>query len=128
MAVDIDDGGPLRSDIAAFYAGFGQPEVLRAALQDSLLIVPVTPDDRVCTSAVRGVRWVAAFTSLAEYATFEHARGIDADEVYRHHTVRGRWLIEYAEQRSDPTGVLVDIAGTRPMAFPPQVAEEPAGV
>ncbi|RMI32649.1 SseB family protein [Nocardia stercoris] len=128
--MDIVDSGPLRSEIAAFYSGFGQADVLRAAVRDSLLIVPITSDDRVWTSTVRGVRWMTAFTTLAEYAAFENARGVDADAVYRHHTVRGRWLVDYAEQRPDPTGVLVDIAGARPMAFPPRVdeAEGPAGV
>ncbi|MCM6774112.1 hypothetical protein NDR87_11575 [Nocardia sp. CDC159] len=125
-----DDGREcLRSEIAAFYAGFGQPEALRNAFRQAALLVPVTDDDRVYVSQVGGVDWLCAFTGIEEYARYMVTRshltegGIEADREYRYHTLWGWRLLEYAESREQPTGVAVDIVGAAPMAFPPDVSE-----
>ncbi|WP_327097059.1 SseB family protein [Nocardia vinacea] len=124
---DADRSDALRSEIAAFYAGFGQPEVLREAFLQASLLVPLIDEDRVYTSRLGGVDWVCAFTSVEEYARYMAARGVDPDQEYRYQTLFGWRLVEYAATRSEPTGVAVDITGSAPMAFPPEVTGEPVG-
>ncbi|WP_433620942.1 SseB family protein [Nocardia sp. CA-120079] len=120
---DLDGSHALRSEIAAFYAGFGQPEVLCAAFEQALLVVPLIDQDRVFTSRAGGIDWICAFTSVEAYARYMSARGVEPDQQYRYHTLLGSRLAEYAASRSEPTGVAVDMAGTAPMAFPPNVSE-----
>ncbi|MFE9324115.1 hypothetical protein ACIHDR_11930 [Nocardia sp. NPDC052278] len=120
---DFDGGAALRSEIAAFYEGFGQPGVLREAFGKALLVVPLIDGDRVFTSRVGGVDWICAFTSVEEYGRYMTARGVDPDQQYRYHMLLGSRLAEYAASRSEPTGVAVDMVGTAPMAFPPNVSE-----
>ncbi|MGF6889487.1 hypothetical protein ABIA39_008951 [Nocardia sp. GAS34] len=134
-AVGDQDGDGLarfRAEVAAFYAGFGQRELLVAAFEGAVFFVPLTDDERVFTAEVGGVRWVCAFTSQDELAAYWVRRGgVDPRREYRYHTVRGRRLAEYAAGRSEPTGVVVDAVGAAPMAFPPRVGEEaqmPVGV
>ncbi|WP_327114013.1 SseB family protein [Nocardia sp. NBC_01730] len=124
---DFDSGGALRAEIAAFYAGFGQPEVLQAAFRGAVLLVPLVDDDRLCTSRLGGVDWICAFTSVEEYARYMAARGVAGDQEYRYQSLLGWRLAEYAAGRSASTGVAVDITGSAPMAFPPQVPEDSAG-
>ncbi|MFE3543032.1 hypothetical protein ACFXK0_08680 [Nocardia sp. NPDC059177] len=124
--VDIDSAR-LRSEIAAFYAGFGVPSELTAAFESSALLVPLTgPQDRVFTLESGGVAWLCAFTGVEEYARFMTARGVVADESYRFHTFLGRRLREFAAGQPEPTGVAVDMLGAAPMAFPPAISEEPS--
>ncbi|KAA8883886.1 hypothetical protein F3087_37175 [Nocardia colli] len=126
---DTDGRGALRSEIAAFYAGFGQSDALQAAFRQAALFVPVTEEERVTISQLGGVDWLCAFTSIEEYARYMMARGyltengIGADREYRYHTLAGWRLLEYAESREQPTGITVDIVGSAPMAFPPEVTE-----
>ncbi|MGK8524392.1 hypothetical protein ACRS6B_23835 [Nocardia asteroides] len=126
---DDDGRDALRGEIAAFYSGFGQPEALRSAFRHAALLVPVTDDDRVYVSHLGGIDWLCAFTSLEEYARYTKARAdrtngdIAADREYRYHTLRGWRLLDYAESRDKPTGVAVDVVGSAPMAFPPDVAD-----
>ena len=125
-----DEGDPadLRSEVAAFYSGFGQPELLLAAFRRAALYVPLTEDDRVSTCAVGGVRWLCAFTDVAELAGWLSQRGVHPDGEYRYHTLLGWRLADYAGAQSDPTGVLVDAAGAAPIAFPPAVDEDGVAV
>ncbi|MCC3330932.1 SseB family protein [Nocardia abscessus] len=126
-----DDYGrdALRGEIAAFYGGFGQPEALLAAFRSAALLVPVSADDRVQVSQVGGIDWLCAFTSVTEYARYVMARGrmidggIEPDRQYRYHSLLGSRLLAYAESRDQPTGVAVDVVGSAPMAFPPDVTE-----
>lgn len=121
------DSVRLRSEIAAFYAGFGAPSELVAAFESSALLVPLTgPDDRVFTLESGGIAWLCAFTGIPEYARFMTARGVVADQEYRFHTFLGRRLHEFAAARPEPTGVAVDMLGAHPMTFPPDVSEDPA--
>ena len=125
--VDVDSGR-LRSEIAAFYAGFGAPGELTAAFESSALLVPLTgPEDRVFTLESGGIAWLCAFTGVAEYARFMTTRGVVADQEYRFHTFLGRRLREFAAAQTDPTGVAVDMLGARPMTFPPDVPNDSAG-
>jgi len=124
---DIDGGGALRAEIAAFYAGFGQPRVLLAAFRESALLVPLVDEDRLCTSRLGGIDWICAFTRVEEYARFMASRGVAADEEYRYQSLFGWRLADYAAERSEPTGVAVDITGSAPMAFPPEVSDESSG-
>jgi len=124
---EFDSGAALRAEIAAFYAGFGQPEVLAAAFRQAGLLVPLVDDDRLCTSRLGGVDWICAFTSVEEYARYMAARGVAGDQEYRYQSLLGWRLVEYAAGRSEPTGVAVDITGSAPIAFPPQVSEDSVG-
>jgi hypothetical protein len=121
-----DNSGALRAEIAAFYAGFGQPEVLAAAFRQAALLVPLIDDDRVYMSRLGGVDWICAFTSVEEYARYMAARGVAGDREYRYQSLLGWRLAEYAAGRSEPTGVAVDITCSAPIAFPPAVTEDSA--
>ncbi|MGY2112954.1 SseB family protein [Nocardia gipuzkoensis] len=126
---DDDGRTALQDEIAAFYSGFGQPVALLKALRQAALLVPVTDDDRVQLSQQGGIDWLCAFTSIEEYARYMTARGyltaggIEADRRYRYHSLYGWRLLAYAESRDQPTGVAVDVVGSAPMAFPPDVTE-----
>lgn len=122
------DTSALRAEIAAFYSGFGQPELLMSAFAEAVLLIQITHDDRTLVSQFEGVGWICAFTSVEEFARFQARRAVVPDREYRYHTVRGRRLAAHAASRPDPTGVLVDAAGAAPIAFPPQVGDmSPAG-
>ncbi|MGF0318535.1 hypothetical protein [Nocardia fluminea] len=127
MSVVDVDSARLRSEIAAFYAGFGVSSELSAAFESSALLVPlVGPEDRVFTLESGGLAWLCAFTGVEEYARFMSARGVVADQSYRFHTFLGQRLREFAAAQPDPTGVAVDMLGAAPMAFPPHLDEEPS--
>lgn len=123
--MNADTGGcsALLAEIDAFYQGFGQPGALTDAFRSAVLFVPLTDDDRVPTSKVEGIDWVCAFTSEHEYARYLVARG-EGGETRRYHTLFG-WRIvdELIPMSARPTGVVVDIVGSSPMAFPPAVDE-----
>ncbi|MGW0042559.1 SseB family protein [Rhodococcus sp. NPDC003348] len=116
-----DDGRTvLRAEIEAFRQGFGQPDLLTAALRAAVVLLPVTDDDRILISTVRGVDWVCAFTDEAEYTAYLHARREAASVRYR--ALFGRRLLdEIVPALPRPTGVVIDAAGAAPMAFPPDL-------
>ncbi|WP_280474554.1 hypothetical protein [Nocardia asiatica] len=125
VSVQAVDGscGVLRSEIAAFYAGFGQPNVLRTAFLDAVLVVGMSDDGRLVVSEFGGVDWVCAFTSVEEFARYMTARGVAQDRDYRYHTLLGRRIVEeFTPRCRRPTGVVIDVAGAAPMAFPPVVS------
>ncbi|WP_460697305.1 SseB family protein [Nocardia thraciensis] len=125
--IDTEDGlAVLRAEIAAFYAGFGQPDALVAAFRDAALLVPLTDDDRISTCEVGGVWWIAAFTSEEEFARYLARRGAASGGELRYHTLCGWRLGEYAAECEDPTGVMIDAVGPAPMAFPPMIDEDSA--
>ncbi|MGY0497342.1 SseB family protein [Nocardia sp. FBN12] len=127
MSVVVVDSARLKSEIAAFYAGFGVPSELTAAFESSALLVPlVGPEDRVFTVESAGMAWLCVFTGVEEYARFMTARGVLADQSYRFHTFLGRRLREFAAAQPDPTGVAVDMLSAAPMSFPPELSEEPS--
>ncbi|WP_084505384.1 hypothetical protein [Nocardia harenae] len=124
--IESGDGrAALRDEIASFYRGFGQPEALLAAFRSAALLVPITADGRLSTTPYGGVEWVCGFTGEPDFARYVLARGLGVQENHRYHTIFGADLADWAERRAGvPTGVLVDIAGAAPMAFPPDIAEE----
>ncbi|MBW0273307.1 hypothetical protein ATM97_24800 [Nocardia sp. MH4] len=125
MSVIDVDSGRLRSEIAAFYAGFGAPAELTAAFESSALLVPlIGPDDRVYTLESGGLQWLCAFTGVAEYAHFLTTRGVLAEQEYRFHTFLGSRLRDFAAARTAPTGVAIDMLSAAPMVFPPPASEE----
>ncbi len=110
----------LRGEIEAFRQGFGHPRLLTAALRDAPVLLPVTGDDRILISTVRGVDWLCVFTDEAQYAAYRTARGDTASARYR--TLPGRRILDdIVPALTRPTGVVVDAAGGSPMAFPPDV-------
>ncbi|APA96710.1 hypothetical protein NS506_02648 [Nocardia seriolae] len=122
---EVGDGlAVLRSEIAAFYAGFGQPDLLRQACDDAVLLVPLTGDGQLYTSRVRGIDWICAFTGEYEYARYMVARGVLPEETYRYQRLLGSRLVAWAAARPEPTGVSIDCVGDQPVAFPPRMSEE----
>ncbi|MEV4130538.1 SseB family protein [Nocardia sp. NPDC049707] len=101
--------------------------MLQEAFREAALLVPLVDDDRLCTFRLGGVDWICAFTSVEEYARYMTARGVVGDQEYRYQSLVGWRLAEYASGRSEPAGVAVDITGSAPMAFPPQVSEDSVG-
>lgn len=97
-------------------------EALTAAMREAVLVVPVTgdgADQAPLTGVAGGVRWVLAFTSELELARYGMARGLGA-RGWAYRTVRGVRLLTGAD------GVMVDVAGARPVAFPPVACALPA--
>ncbi|MFD4179712.1 SseB family protein [Rhodococcus sp. NPDC058514] len=118
----VDGGcGALLAEIEAFYQGFGQPRALTDALRSSVLLMPVTGDDRLLTSSFGGLDWICAFTSEDEYARYLAARGDSEHRGFRA-LLGGRIVDDLIPGLANPTGIAVDIAGPSPMAFPPAEA------
>lgn len=118
MGEVVDACVSLRGEIEAFRQGFGQPRLLTEALRDAPLLLPVTEDDRLLISTVRGVEWLCVFTDEAQYVAYLAARS-DA-EAARYRPLPGRRLLdEILPALLRPTGVVLDAAGPFPMAFPP---------
>ncbi|TQF65811.1 hypothetical protein FK531_20520 [Rhodococcus spelaei] len=115
----LDDGcGELLAEIDAFYQGFGQPDALTAALRSALLLVPVTGDDRLLTSDYGGLTWICVFTSEVAYARYLADRGEFEHGGFRA-LLGSRVVDELIPALDRPAGVVVDVAGASPMAFPP---------
>ncbi len=106
MTVAQVDSGLLVSEIAAFYAGFGQPAELSAALRDSTVVVPLVDDDRilhlhlaVSSGCARSPEYPSGRSSR------RHVGGWTPDREYRFHTMLGgARLWDYAAAREQPTG------------------------
>lgn len=114
-----DGRAALRAEIGAFRQGFGHPGLLTAALRAARLLLPVTADDRILTGTVRGVDWLCVFTDEGEYSAYRAAQGDPTPGRYR--ILPGRRVLdEIVPALHRPTGVVVDAAGTLPMAFPPE--------
>ncbi|MFC4128647.1 SseB family protein [Nocardia rhizosphaerae] len=118
----------LHDEIAAYYAGFGQPAALLDAFRHAAVLVPLTAEDRVVVLPHGGIDWLCVFTSIAEYARFAAMRDLldddpDRDREHRYHWIFGRRLREYLDTRTEPAGIAIDIVGTAPMAFPPDLTE-----
>ncbi|WP_280356554.1 SseB family protein [Nocardia otitidiscaviarum] len=126
--IDLGPATPaFRAEVAAFYAGFGNPTALRHTFHDAVLLVPLTPDHRITTSTYGGVDWICAFTDAEEYARWLAARdALTPEHPYPYQTLTGAHLTDFAATRRTPTGIAVDIQGTSPMAFPPTVRETDA--
>jgi len=123
MGETVGDCGALLAEMDAFRQGFGQPAQLTEALRSALLLVPLTDDGRLLTSTFGGLNWVCAFTGEQEYARYLLARDEQGGPC-RFHTVFGWRLLDVLVPTvPGPAGVVIDIAGATPMAFPPNVED-----
>ncbi|WP_067818173.1 hypothetical protein [Nocardia inohanensis] len=115
----------LRSEIDAFYAGFGYATALRQAFRGAVLLVPINADRQFSVSKFGGVAWICAFTGLEPYARWLSARDeLRPGDNHPYQTLSGWRLADYAAGCAEPTGVAVDITGATPMAFPPILNED----
>lgn len=117
---DIDRrNAPLRTEIELVRGGVGDADSVRRTLRESVLYLLRTGDDAVMSADADGIRWLYAFTTRLELARFAAVRG-GRDEVVDYLTVRGDRLLDTGVPSTGlPTGLAVDVAGDRPMLFPP---------
>lgn len=87
---------------------------LLTAFRDSVVLVPTADTKTMYTMTDQGATWIPTFTSAAELARFAVARG-DGDAEWPYLTVHGWRLLETL---APGVGVVVDVAGERPMFFP----------
>ncbi|MGC0363098.1 hypothetical protein ABH922_001082 [Rhodococcus sp. 27YEA15] len=107
----------LIDEIDAFRQGFGRAVGLTNAVRDALLLVPVV-DDRVVVTPLRGIDWILAFTSEDQYIRYLAARELWADAEFQ--WVLGHRIFDaLLPALPGPTGMLLDVSGEIPMAFPP---------
>lgn len=110
----------LRVEIARVRSGAGDAKSLVAAFRDAVVLLPQTADGAVAAGEYGGVRWVYAFTSEAELASWIVAREGDAAAEQAFLTVRGSRVLDTAlPQVEVPAGVAIDVAGAQPMFLPP---------
>ena len=112
----VDD---LLFEINAVRSGFGEPTALMSALRDALLLVPTHGEFQLVTGAYAGERWICAFTSREELAKFAIARG-EGDREWSYLTTLGGRLLDGVVSDQDHVGIVVDVAGERPLTFPAQ--------
>ncbi|MCQ4119488.1 SseB family protein [Rhodococcus tibetensis] len=123
MGESVGNCSALLAEIDAFRQGFGHPARLSVALRSATVLIPITEDDRVLISTFGGLDWFCAFTSEQEYARYVLVRDEHAGPC-RFHTVFGWRLMDILIPALDrPTGIVIDVAGVVPMAFPPSLDE-----
>jgi hypothetical protein len=114
-----EGGGALPEQVAKFYAASPDGRGLMAAFREALLLVPLGEGTTLLTGDYGGLRWLYSFSSRMELARYAAARG-RADVECRFITVRGaRVCDEFLPGLPQPCGVVLDVAGERPMTFPP---------
>lgn len=118
-AVSAPDGAALRVEIARVRSGAGDGESLVAAFRDAVVLLPQTADGPVAAGDYGGLRWVYAFTTEAELASWVVARGGDATAEQPYVTVRGSRVLEALPLVGVPAGIAIDVAGAAPMFLPP---------
>lgn len=110
----------LRVEIARVRSGTGSGESLVAVFRDAVVLLPQTADGSVVSGEYGGLRWLYAFTTEAELASWVVARDGDVAAEQRYVTVRGSRVLDAAlPQVGMPAGVAIDVAGARPMFLPP---------
>ncbi|WP_322975387.1 hypothetical protein [Actinacidiphila bryophytorum] len=110
----------LVSELADLHAGNGDPDALLDAFRASLVMVPTLDGGDLWATSMGGVHWVYAFSDDTELARFVVARGADGSSDVDYVTVYGwRLLDEVVPAVGEPAGVALDVAGSRPMIFPP---------
>lgn len=116
----------LVSELADLHAGNGDPDALLDAFRASTVMVPTLDGGDLWATRMGGVHWVYAFTDDTELARFAVARGADGSSDVDFVTVHGRRLLdEVVPAVGEPAGVALDVAGSRPMIFPPVVGVVP---
>lgn len=118
----------LVSELADLHAGNGDPDALLDAFRASLVMVPTLDGGDLWATRMGGVHWLYAFSDDTELARFAVARGADGSSDVEYVTVYGRRLLdEVVPAVGEPAGVALDVAGSRPMIFPPVVGVVPDG-
>jgi hypothetical protein len=116
----------LASELADLHAGNGDPDALMDAFRASVVMVPTLEGGDLWATSSGGIHWVYAFSDDAELAHFAVARGADGSSDVEYVTVYGwRLLDEVVPAVGEPAGVALDVAGRRPMLFPPVVGVVP---
>jgi hypothetical protein len=118
----------LARQISAVYDGSGDGTALVEEFRRTAVLVPLAGAERPLSGVWGGIRWIYAFTGTAELAAFAAVRGRQAD-TWDYVTVRGWRLLDAVIPEVDgPAGVALDVAGDRPMMFPPVAGVVPATV
>lgn len=120
----------MRVEIARVRSGTGDGQSLMPTFRDAVVLLPQTADGPVAAGDYGGLRWLYAFTTETELASWVVARGGDATADQAYVTVRGsRVLDALLPAVGVPTGIAIDVAGAAPMLLPPVrgvVADEQA--
>lgn len=110
------------------HAGVGDPASMLAQFRCSAVLVPRWGADAVLTGDERGIRWIYAFSGEDELVAFARAKGVGGAEV-EYLSVFGSRLLDVAVPALGvPGGVALDVAGGRPMLFPPMSGVVPDAV
>ncbi len=111
-------GRSLVLEVEAFHRRQGFFADVLAAFRETVVLAPVR-EERLVAAERDGVRWLLAFsdeTALAAYLTERQERA----EPVPYLRVTGARLLDAAVPRAGgPAGVALDIAGDRPVLFPP---------
>lgn len=87
-----------------------------AAFRDSVLFVPRTPSGSVVAGDWGGVRWLYAFTGRDQLRLWMPDPTVEQPYL----TVFGWRLLDVAVPAvGRPAGIVVDVAGDRPLLLPP---------
>lgn len=120
VVVSAQDGSTLREEIAQVRSGAANGESLVAAFREAVLLLPQAADGSVAAGDYGGLRWLYAFTSEAELASWVVAREGDAVAEQSYVTVLGSRVLDTALPAvGTPAGVAIDVAGAAPMFLPP---------
>ncbi|MFI9719126.1 SseB family protein [Streptomyces sp. NPDC052396] len=113
----------LTYELTTLYAQEGNPKALVGEFRRTRVLVPVHEGSGDLMSLTQhGICWLLAFTDEAALARFALARTPDGTEPrdIEYRTAHGARLLDVAiPALGVPAGVALDIAGPRPMLFPP---------
>lgn len=122
------DAAELVEQITALYEQRGMGEALLSAFRRALLVLPLADGHRALIGESGGLPWVYAFSSTAQLARFASVRH-DGTRQWEYVTITGRRLLDaFLPALGRPVGVAMDVAGERPMLFPPVSGFVPAAV
>ncbi|WP_438828446.1 hypothetical protein [Streptomyces hesseae] len=116
------DSSRLANEIAAMYDEAVHPASLVGEFRRTAVLVPLDRSGGLWSVEMHGIRWICGFTDMAALARFAVARGIaeDEEEEWEYRAVLGARLLDVVVPAiGAPAGVALDIAGERPVMFPP---------
>lgn len=117
-SIDVRNAA-LRTEIRLARGALGNADALQRAVHDSVLYVLPLGEESLMCSAMGGVDWVLAFTSVAEVARYALAKGADPGEEVDYLSVTGEHLVEQVLPGwGRPAGVAFDVAGAEPFLMP----------
>ncbi|WP_169801737.1 SseB family protein [Millisia brevis] len=89
---------------------------MRALLNESTLVIPLSAGGEPYLSRVHGVDWLAVFTRVDQYSAYLHARD---QEVGDYQAPPGRLVVdELLPRLGDQVGLVINPAGHTPFTFP----------